>query len=736
MKINKLGLVKYLIILGIVLWSLPTLADEIPVEPPTSTPETEATSTPPVIPEPTPTPSSNVIIRYQDQIVWSGNINLSSAVYHDAINELDYTLTTPTVFSALVLADQQSDTFTISNAQFSYSVWPNGFYVRCLSIIIANLADNKCDNWQYTVNGEYLGVGMDHKPLVGSENIYIYFGDRYNLTTDTTTVTIGEVLTTTLKEYSYQTNDWVLANNQLTLATEVIKSDYSNWPPTTIAQATTTDGLALFNFSATGTYYITLPDSYWPGVTISVTSTATSTPPTTSTDPQPPTGGGSGSGTNNQFVSQERINDTVEKLLAFIKSKQESDGKIVDGGTSDWLAMSFGARNIYSNTVKNGNTSLYDYTYNYPTTELDSELNNCAAHPRHILALLASGVGNTDTTVTTLKSKLNTCVTNNTFGANGINDDIFGLLAAVALQENNNSPVVQTTIAAIIANQQPSGAFAYPGPFESPDLTGAAVNALKYAQNNGVAVAAEVFAKAKAYLKAHQLADGGWGFGTSDALTTGWAMMGINALGEGQNDWFNSAGKNPWHILTTLDNDHFTQSWDGNVDWFGTKHAIPALLGKSWPILNNTQNQANSGSVGGSNPITSTTPENTSIIAATSTPTTTALAIVPETPTEPENIILVGEVLGEQIVNELAKPTAIKKRTVVAQNTTAPLTQTVVSEPEAQSASMPAESATPDDVTFFENSNSHLLAKTMLLVSSGGAVLIGLYLGIKNLKKK
>ncbi len=725
MKINKLGLVKYLIILGIVLWSLPTLADEIPVEPPTSTPETEVTSTPEILPpDDTETNTST-----PEVVLATTTISLTVATSQETFSLPNLLVTScPETEDSQVYSLNAMCALKQSGLTTEWSTFGTDMFLNSINSYANNWGDSIFWNWFADLN--YGMSALNKHILTTNENLLLTYDLLpLKISTNSTTPYTNTSSTITLEEFGFEGFNpvWKPAiNSTLSINGNLIANETGSYSLFT----TTTDPINVFGLKAGFVSSAT--------ITLAPTSTSSSTQAETPTNPN--TGGGSGSGTNNQFVSQEKINETVEKLLNFIKSKQESDGKIVDGGTSDWLAMSFGARNIYSNTVKNGNTSLYDYTYNYPTTELDSELNNCAAYPRHILALLASGVGNTDTTITTLKSKLSTCVTNNTFGANGINDDIFGLLAAVALQENNNSPVVQTTIAAIIANQQPSGAFAYPGPFESPDLTGAAVNALKYAQNNGVAVAAEVFAKAKIYLKAQQLTDGGWGFGTSDALTTGWAMMGINALGEGQNDWFNTAGKNPWHILTTLDNDHFTQSWDGNVDWFGTKHAIPALLGKSWPVIltpiNNTQNQANSGSVGGSNPITSTTPENTSIIAPTSTPTTTTLAIVPETPTEPENIILVGEVLGERIVNESAKPTAIKKRTVVAQNTTAPLTQTVVSEPEAQPANMPAESATPDDVTIFENSNNHLLAKTILLVSSGGAVLIGLYLGIKNLKKK
>ena len=116
------------------------------------------------------------------------------------------------------------------------------------------------------------------------------------------------------------------------------------------------------------------------------------------------------------------------------------------------------------------------------------------------------------------------------------------------------------------------------------------MNALAFAKQKGASISDSVFTNAKTYLKNEQLADGGWGFGASDPLTTSWVIMGLNALGEGQTDWFNSSGKNPWYPLVEQLNTagYYEPSWaPGTVDWFGTKHAVTALLGKSWPITLN-----------------------------------------------------------------------------------------------------------------------------------------------------
>lgn len=687
-----------------------------------------------VAPTPSPTSSattsSHLVIRYNDAIILDKDIALTTTTYHDAINNIDYPLdSTSTVFSLLVNADQQNDNLEISDDQFAS--WANSFYLKCINLTINTSTQNACDNWQYTVDGTYPSVGMDKKELTGGENVYIYFGDRYQLTTDKTSFTVGETATATLKEYSYTNNDWTLSNGQLVLATEPILPDYSNYPPATISSATTTDGLALFNFNATGTYFITLPDSYWPGVTVSITSTTTTTDTSTSTG-----GGGGSTPPTNELVSDNTINTAVNKLINFIKTNQSSDGKIIDGGTSDWLTMTLAAKNIYAADVKNSSTSLYDFVYNYDNSLLDSELNNCTAYPRHILALLASGVSKDEAKITALKTKLDGCVQSGNFGQAGINDDVFGLIAAIAIGEGQNSTTTQTTLNAIKSNQEADGGFAYPGPFESPDLTGAAMNALKYAQNNGATVDATIFTKAKQYLKAQQLADGGWGYFSSDALTTSWAVMGINALGEGQNDWFNSAGKNPWNVLTTLSDDHYIQSWDSATDWFGTKSAVPALTGKSWPLILDPK----TGSAGSGTIVTVPTSTVTTTIATTTFATTTVATTTIATSTPSTTVELKDKETEIKPVLLVTKP-AIRK---VSQNSAPKFAatnssgQTASTKPATQTEELTSAEKVTDPTSPIDNlpldTPTRRTAKKVLAVTGGSAAALGLYLGLRLLK--
>jgi hypothetical protein len=721
----------------------------------TATSTTATTSTPITSTSSTQTTSySRLTIRYNENLILlNKDIALTTTTYHDIINNIDYPLIdTSTVFSLLVNADQQNDNFYISDAQLS--AWLNNFYVKCINITIASSTENKCNNWQYTVNSIYPSVGMDKMVLSGGENVYIYFGNRYDLSTEKNIFSTNETITTTFKEYDYQTNNWTLLDNKLLLATDPILPDYSNWPPATKDTATTTNGLGYFNFSATGTYYLTIPNDYWPGVTISVTSTpvATTTQTSTSTNNG---GGGSGNTQTNSLIPQSTIDDIVNKLINFLKSKQDNDGKIIDGNISDWAAMSFASRDIYAADVKKGDKSLYDFIYNYNFTD-NSDINLCASYPRHILALLAAGTDQSDDKITNLKNKINAeCVKNNKFGQDGINDDIFGLLALLALGQDINSSSVQTAFNAILADQQTDGSFTWNG-FSGADITGAVMDTLFYAKKKGLNFDNNVLEKAKQYLKNQQLSDGGWGFGASDALTTSWAVMGINGTAQDQEQWFNSSGKNPWYVLTTLDNDHYTQSWDGNIDWFATKHAIPALVGAHWPIILNPKPQTTSISVntsGGGSSI-ATILATTTIITTTTVTTTTNIAtsttstlintvvtnndidnnFVIKTPiskTKPDNkpISVIPETIKKEIVttskNTKKEPTNLAA-TTQNNSDTKPQQELNAGQPQNN------QNKTLDDLPLDTPTKRN--AKKILAVSGGSALAVGAYLGLRLLR--
>ena len=388
--------------------------------------------------------------------------------------------------------------------------------------------------------------------------------------------------------------------------------------------------------------------------------------------------GGSGGSINvvDNTPTSAQITEAANKILNYFKTQQAEDGSILDGGTSDWIAMSFGANGQYAKDIKNAisNTTLFDYIYNYNFTD-PSDMNLCVAYPRHILALLASGVAKTDNKIIDLKNKINNenCYQNSLYGQTGINDDIFALLSLSALDYDINSQIISDIKNTILSDQNSNGAFTWTG-YPGADVTGAVINALDYGQSKGLSIESSVITNAKNYLKSTQLSDGGWGYETSDVLTTSWSMLGINSLNENMLDWKTNKGYNPKNILIdNLQNDgSYDTSWNpGTVDWFGLKHAVPSLLGKTWPIILDPIIQPTNNVGGGSieTNTTSTTATSTEEIV-TSTP-----EIIDDIATSTQKqkieilpIILELPVENIQITKTPIAETKLTKQSLIAKN--------------------------------------------------------------------
>lgn len=743
LKINKLTILMrkiyrllYILILTLALWSAPVFADT------TSTPvivDESASSTPTT--DPTPTPSSTIIVRYQDRIISNSQISLTSTIYHDQINNLDYSLATPTVFSSLVLTDQQTDAFTISDAQYNQGF--DSFYLACLALPSASSTENACYNWNYTVNNSYPTVGMDKYLLTGGETVYIYFSNPWQITASTSTFPTGT--TTTLQTWRYQVENliepWTVDGNNLVSISIPNPNTTGRWDQTIPVTTTQTNasGTVDYIFNTTGTYYAqitSLDYSKWSSpITLFVQENISAT----STAEQPTTGEGSGPAAPS--ISSNDIATAVQKILNFLKSKQSENGSIFDLATSDWSAMSFGAHGVYTQDIRTSTLSLYDYLNSSLVGSGTDTLNTCTEYPRHILGLLSGGFSKTNTQIIDLKNKITTeCLTDSLVGQPGINDDIFIVLALLATDENPSSQIITTAINAIIADQQTDGSFTWNG-YSGQDVTGAAINALKYASTFGISVNNTTFEKAKNYLHTTQLTDGGWtGYGAvSDALTTSWAMYGLNALNEGQAQWTNAQGNNPWTVLTNQlnTNGYYETPWsEDHIDWFGTKHAVPALLGKSWPIILGPTATPSSGGTGGGS-VTSEASTSSPVVSIITT--TTIATTTPEIATTTIQLISTedtenfGQILGVKIEAEkpMVMATTISPKNVKIvpsvknsnDNTTTPptdnngqYTETVSNE----SAQLPP---------------TRNWAKIILLLSLAGITIIGIFVGAKQFKK-
>lgn len=521
--------------------------------------------------------TNQVMVNYLNEEIFNNEVSVTSTWFYDSSGAL-FSTSTISALGVLAEASRQGNfPLTIQSG------W--GYYVSEIN----EHAAQGFDGWIYNINQQDPGwVGMNDYQIQNNDLLTVFYSVwPWKIESSTGTVHLGENVVFTA--FNYASSTWqTSASTTVSINSQLF--------------VTNDNGEYIYTPSATGTLSAFIYGSEsWPqnSPTISVaiiepmaTSTATSTPETdtntSDTGGAGNEGGGGGSSTPAPAVSSSVIAEKAQSILNFLKTQQEADGKIIDGGTSDWAIMSFGADSQYAQDIATSSISLLDFAKNYNFTDA-SELNVCASYPRHVLALLSAGISGSDANVQNLITKIKSeeCYKNNQFGQNGINDDVFALFSLLAADTPTSEPIVNDILTTIIADQTPDGAFTWTG-WPSADITGAAVNALQYARNKGIVVDQNIITKARAYLKSQQLADGGWGFGVSDVLTTSWAMTGINSLGEGQIDWTNSQNKNPWSALTEqLKVGGFYESaWaPGTVDWFSTKHAVPALLGKAWPII-------------------------------------------------------------------------------------------------------------------------------------------------------
>ncbi|HBW73978.1 MAG TPA: hypothetical protein DEF59_01815 [Candidatus Magasanikbacteria bacterium] len=592
-----------------------------------STPETSATSTisdavPLTAVSSTPAvvyPSFGMHVRYGDLFIFEGAVTPTphESVFDTQGNKHSI-ITTSSVLTALIDADTLSDAFSITKLDYYDSY--KSFYLDCLTIETTT-STRACGNWNYAVDGVYPSVGMDSYALKGGEQVYVYFGNPWRITASTSTFPVNTTTALSTWRYNYNSTstEWT-ADGRDTIDISVPNPASTGFWDTTVTTTTlmsATEGTVDYTFSATGTYYakITSADfSKWSNpitlnvidaLVVAATSTATSTP-SGSHD----SGGVSGGGGGVQQISSVILEEKIKTILDFFTSRQSADGKVVDAGTTDWVIMSFAAHNSYASDIAHTSSSLLQFIQN--DTSLNNEANVCAAYARRVLALRAGGILADDASVAPRVVFLTAhCGAEGDKNLPEINDDIFVALALHAAGVEGSDAVMRGLNDAILrAQDTTTGAFiAWGSP--APDMTGAAINALE-ALGGGEADNLAIM-RAKQYLHVTQLSDGGWNaWGTSaDYITTAWVMMGINAVGEGQSQWSTVSGKTPWHVMTEKLNakGYYESPWDSEgIDWFGTKHAVPALLGKSWPIVLASKpqpavqiNQSASSGGGGSN---------------------------------------------------------------------------------------------------------------------------------------
>ena len=291
-------------------------------------------------------------------------------------------------------------------------------------------------------------------------------------------------------------------------------------------------------------------------------------------------------------VQTVRADTVTDNAVNFLKSKQDATGRITTGfsAPSQWSAIAFTAAGVDVATVKNPTVSLKDFLL----TDIPADSSSATEFETRILAIVAIGENPTSFGGSNLVGSLESKYDGTQIGDScSLNDDIFGLLALVASGTLSTTTVKQGTLDFIISKQDADGGFGFSAPgcdwySTSADMTGAGIQALQAAKDNGLTNAGldTAIVSAKNYLLSNQNADGGFGyFGSSDTDSAGWVLMGLNAIGmESSTEATNARN---YLISQQSASDGGITAFDWGSSTFvsnasTTAQALIGLLGKSW----------------------------------------------------------------------------------------------------------------------------------------------------------
>lgn len=523
--------------------------------------------------------STNLMIRYQDQIILNHGVNLPTSsvyTYHNQGEEEILTTTTEkiTVLGLLSSIDESEAIFSLADVEYYESAWGNGFYIKCIDVVLDDEStENACQNWQYVVDGSYPWVGMDQYELSeGGQNIYLYFGDRYQITTDKSDYNTDEQITATLYEFDYINGDYASSTSALDQL-DLYQAN-PDWTNTVLASSTVGENSqVLFTAPETeGSYNIGLNPGgyYWPYVSINITSAE-------ETDDEESGQESGASGGSGYTPPQDTF---VEYAFLFLNSKIENGSFFDNPMYTDWAAIAY-ASNSSNSSQK---ASIIDYLLANPVTG-----DIITDYERRAMALMALEKNPYNSTnIDYIQKIVDSFDTVQIGDSNLFNDDIFGIIALVNAGYSYEDEIILESTDFIISKQD-----SISGGFGGTDLTAAAIQALASLNSNNEIINSTIDS-AKNYLKTMQTDTGGFKSNIGDTkesvFSTSWALQAISALGENENNWKKNNNKPSDYLQSQQESDGGLLSEEKSEQsrvW-ANSYAIPAYLNKTWDnILHN-----------------------------------------------------------------------------------------------------------------------------------------------------
>jgi hypothetical protein len=277
----------------------------------------------------------------------------------------------------------------------------------------------------------------------------------------------------------------------------------------------------------------------------------------------------------------------VSQTLEWLRSQQQTNGSIGSFATSSWAVMAIVASGEDPHNWSNGGDSIIDYL----KKNTDS-LTSPTDYSRFILSMAAAGEDPRNINGTDLVATLESFYDGTQFGDPSlVNDDCWAVMALTSAGIDKNDEKIQNATAFIKANQnEGDGGWSYGvGADSDVDSTAATIMSLI---SVGESQSSTHLTNGLAYMKSKQTNSGGfdsWGYGTS-AESDSWAIQAIVAVGQDPtSDNWQKEGKNPIDDLLSFQNLNGSyNTYDPAFSTLTSSYAIPALLGKPYPIFMET----------------------------------------------------------------------------------------------------------------------------------------------------
>ncbi len=283
----------------------------------------------------------------------------------------------------------------------------------------------------------------------------------------------------------------------------------------------------------------------------------------------------------------------VSDALNYLRSAQDSDGKIDSFSASAWAMMAIAAAGEDPGNWKDdpANPSLVDYLAANAATATSAN-----TYSKMIMAAVAADEDPTDFGGMDFVALLEAEYDGTQIGDDTLlNDDYWGVLALVAAgQDPATSTTIQDSVAFILANQDAvddGWGWGVGGGFSDVDNTAAAIMALLAA---GQSPGSTAITDGLAYIKSTQQDNGGFeSWGATNADTDSWGICGIVAAGQDPTNaaWESGAGNDPVDDLLTFQqtgDDYGAFYWQDGTPGMSaagtTACAIIALVGDYFPV--------------------------------------------------------------------------------------------------------------------------------------------------------